>query len=197
MNKFTSALWAGCAIGLVLLGTGCGGGTSPVPGVPTPTPTPTPSPIPTDGAVSATGRYQDLVFTVTAPKGNYIQGEPVPLTFTVQNNSTQEAVFQYSTLAPEPCNGTVYSSDGNIVRTHIIYGFPGASDPGNYQYLRIPAGQTSTFDMPWNQKNQSLNEQVPAGTYRIKAYIDQIGLDPAGLPHGDVLTTDYLNITVQ
>lgn len=183
---------------------GCGGGggngnptveipKSVLPASPSPAPSPTVAPV--TGAVSATGRYQDLVFTLTAPKQVYGRGENVPLTFTVQNGS-QEAVFNYSNLAGAPYNGDILDADGNFVRGRIIYGFAGADDGGGGPKLRIAAGKTETYTMKWDQLNQSHNAQVLPGVYRIRGFIDAISSDPA-VPNGDLLSTDYLEVTVK
>lgn len=80
------------ALGATLLAAGCGSGGSNAPAQ-TATVLPVASPSPSDGPVSATGRYQDLVFSVTAPKRVYARGETIPLTMTVQNTgSTNHAL---------------------------------------------------------------------------------------------------------
>ena len=204
MQSKKTILWRAApfvAVAASLAGCGGGGGSSnPTVSVPKAvlpaSPTPAPNVDPTNGPVSATGRYQDLVFNLTTPKTVYARGEAVPLVFTVQNNSSEDTTFYYSNLAGAPYNGDILGADGQYVRGRIIYSHAGADSIDDLPTITIAAGETATFSMKWDQLNQSFNAQVPPGVYRIRGFIDQVGLNPPR-PNGGVLTTDYLSVEVK
>ena len=204
MNKLALPLVAGLAVAaslFLLAGCGSGGGTSPsmsispplVVTTPSPSPTPTPSPSPTpDGPVSATGRYQDLVFTVTAPKRVYAHGEVVPLTFTVQNTGTTDAFSDY-VFHRYLFDGEVKTPDGQTFLSTLVNRAGGG---GNLTSGRIvyQAGQTITYQTEWYQTGtQSL---AMPGMYRVRAYmtVDNLNGNPVSVY---TLGTDFLDIVVQ
>ncbi len=87
---------AASALPLLSAGCGSGGGTTTVLPIvattPTPlsTPSPSPTPIPIDAPVSATGRYQNLVLTLSAPHSVYKAGDTAQFTLTVENTGSED-----------------------------------------------------------------------------------------------------------
>ena len=147
------------------------------------------------GPVSATGRYADLRFAVSAPKRTYAVGETIPLTFTVQNTgAADETVLHYFTVT----DGAVSLPNGlQVARLNQGAVFPGIVLDKPYT-LRFPAGQTQSFPMQWNQQTSvgQGGTQAPPGVYRIRAYVDVDNLSGRTVPLG-TLGTDDLTVEIK
>ena len=177
-KRFCGGMVLGTVAPLFLSGCGGGGSASPQ----------------TSGPVSATGRYAHLRFSATAPKRTYAVGEPIPLTFTVQNTgTTEENILLYRGAL----NGAVSLPNGLQVATlnqSAVY-------PGNIvplQSMAFPPGETKTFAQRWDQQTAADQggTQAPLGKYRIRVYFDVDTLSGRTVPAGD-LGTDNLTIEIK
>ncbi len=161
---------------------------------PSPTATPTPSPTPS-GPVTATGQFQDLIFTLTTPKRTYAVGEMVPLTFTVQNTGGKEVTF--SSTSPYFAAAEVTDANGGYVSL-----FDNRTESRSrltvIHTLVVPAGQTQTFSMEWGtQSNNTMPfDQTAPGNYSIRGYLFAYDANGESHNHADFETAP-LTITVQ
>ena len=199
LGAFVAFSCVACVVG------GCGGGmgtsTSPVTsskGISaedtTLLPTPDSSPSANE-PVSATGRYQNLIFTLSADKKVYTDGEFVPLILSVQNTGDIDAS---SIIYYNPADGEVTTQSGKMISPLI-------DEPFTTGQLRVPhpivypAGQTVSFPLLWRQQKKvgdRADGQAVPGTYRIRAFIAVDNLDGAAVPT-HALGTDYLEVIVQ
>ena len=157
---------------------------------------PTPASLPSaNESVSATGRYQDLIFTLSADKKVYTNSEFVPLTLTVQNTGTTSAS---SIVYDNPADGEVTTQSGENIS-------PLVDEPFTTGQVRVPhpvvypAGQTVSFPLQWRQQKKVGNQadgQAAPGTYRIRAFIAVDNLDGVAVPT-HALGTDYLEVEIQ
>ena len=154
-----------------------------------------PTVAPTKGLVSATGRFQDLVFTATAPKRIYAVGENVPLTLTVENQGSAD---HYSLVSyfNRTVDAIVYAENGEDLGT-IVFPPNGAGGPVDVP-LVYEAGKSRSFSLTWHQSTFLPNqrEPLPRGTYRLRLFIGVDNLDGSPTPE-HALGTDDLEIIIQ
>ncbi len=149
-----SQLMLSCGLACVLiLSAGCGGGGSS-------------SSAPS--AVTTTGQFHALKFTLTAPKRTYKQGENVPLHFTVKNTGTE--VFNYATS---------YGSDFLVKQGSRIVFRQYSGGAGGVATARIAAGETQTYAIGWplrdnGGKRDDLGTPVGAGKYSVRVFMESV-----------------------
>jgi hypothetical protein len=130
----------------------------------TPTPIPSTTLTPTQTPTQATGNSQQLQLTLSIEKTSYSLGEPVNLTLTITNISSQTIDFTHTGL---DFDFQVYNDTNNLV-------YQWSNFRAIAQFITIQPfspGQSTPQDFTWSQAcnfNESVQgKPVSAGTYYI------------------------------
>ena len=147
-----------------------------------------------EGAL-ATGRYQDLVFTASAPKTVYSRGETIPFTFSIENQGSVDHQSLVS-FFNRTVDAIVYGEDGENLGT-IVFAPNTAGGPVDVP-LVYEAGKTRSFSVEWQQRVIVPNkaELVPPGKYKLRFFIGVDNLDGNPTPER-ALSAGDLEITIK
>ena len=149
----------------------------------------------------ATGRFENFLFIVTAPKRVYAVGEVVPMTFTVVNTTQQDITYNFFVAPPDGQVSTL--REGFItalIERHVVSGDLSGLPP--LQPFFYAAGETKSFALQWDQKRFIYDhgvvrkEQVPRGVYLIDTFLTQ-ETEERGISPARLLGADNLEIEVR
>ena len=140
-----------------------------------------------NGLVTSTGQYQSLQITLTT-RGVSRSGETVPITFKVENIGTGSV---FVTFGEPEADAQVKQGDALIWQWSF-----GKQFPSILNALPIAPGQSKTYSLDWNQKDNE-GSQVSPGSYTVNAWFNADSVDGVKVTPQTDLAAQPITIVIQ